>query len=252
MTGNDLLACLPRLWMPPEVRAESVDLGETDALVVRLVGPGATVHFAKAGFATGRAAVRDEYLKLRWLFARGAPVSPPVDCVEAPEVFAFRTAALPGEVAARAKMSAAELVMCAAGALRRFHATPAADWPFGSADVARLAAAAQSLAAGSRPGRSRAKLARLRAAMPSGGRRPPVLVHGDADLANLVAASPAAAFVDCGGAGLADPYLDLYVMADAIETRLGEAAVEHFFAAYGGATPDEGALAYYRELDDFF
>ena len=252
VTGDDLLARLPRLWMPPEVRAEPVDLGETDALVVRLVGRGSSVHFAKAGLAAGRVAVRHEYLKLRWLFERGAPVSPPVDCVDAPDMFAFRTAALPGCVATRAKISAADLVTCAAGALRRFHATPSIDWPFGSADAARLAEAAESLAGGSRSGRSRAKLARLRAAIPSGGRRPPVVVHGDADLANLVADFPAAAFVDCGGAGLADPYLDLYVMADAIETRLGEEAVEHFFAVYGIATPDEEALAYYRALDDFF
>ena len=80
-----------------------------------------------------------------------------------------------------------------------------------------------------------------------------MIVHGDADLANvIVPTAGAAAFIDCGAAGLADPYLDLYEATFAIDARFGEDAVTAFFAAYGSAARDHAALAYYRALDAFF
>jgi aminoglycoside phosphotransferase len=248
---KDILTRLPAHWSAPSVRVRKVELGETDAHVFRLVGSDGQILYAKAGFDAEREPTRMEFEKLVWLHARGAPVSPPLDHIAAADMFAFRTAGLVGLPGSEARLPRADLVRRAAETLNRLHATPCADWPFGSADAARLAEAGQNLARRRKKRMSPGKLARLHESLPSGSRSP-VIVHGDADLANLVMSSSTGAFVDCGAAGLADPYLDLYVMADAVETRFGGVATKAFFTAYGIEEPDEDALAYYRGLDDFF
>ena len=247
------MAGLPAGWVGPGTHVERVALGHGGAYVFRLLGAGGGDYVKTAGGALG-AALREEARKLDWLHAHGAPVARLVDLVERDDVVAFRAEGLPGRPAVQVDLAPEVVVRAVGHALRRLHALPVADWPFGSADAARLAEAGVNLRRRTLkwPVLSRRRLTRL--GMGHGGTtRAPVIVHGDADLANvIVSGAGEGAFIDCGAAGLADRYLDLYEAAFAIDARFGEDAAAAFFAAYGEAAPDHAALAYYRALDAFF
>jgi len=59
-------------------------------------------------------------------------------------------------------------------------------------------------------------------------------------------------FVDCGNAGIADPYQDLALCARSVAHNLGEEWVPVLFARYGLDHVDERKVAYYQLLDEFF
>ena len=248
---------LPPAWLTPgPMEVTPAALGETEAEVFRLSAPGGATWYVKRARGSDAPAARTEFEKLVWLNGRSAPVARAVDCVEERGSVLFRTAAVPGEPALTSALPPHVVVRHVALALRTLHETPSTGWPFGSADAARLAAAARNLETDRRYRGARARragaaaLAQLRE-RGSGTRDRPVLVHGDADLANVLVSPAGGAFVDCGDVGLADRTLDLYVAADSIAARFGEAAVRVFYAAYG-ASPDQKAFAYYEALDAFF
>lgn len=81
-----------------------------------------------------------------------------------------------------------------------------------------------------------------------------VLVHGDYCMPNILidpATRALTGFIDWGGAGVADRYLDLALAARSITHNWGEAWVAPFFAAYGLPDVDTVRIAYYQLLDEF-
>jgi aminoglycoside phosphotransferase len=233
--------------------------GETDAVVWRLTRAGVRPRYLKLAHDAAGAALRLEAAKLAWLQDRGAPVPPLLAVFDEAETVATLSEALPGRPATARPRDAAALAAHLGRGLKRLHATPLAGWPFEDADRARLETARAALQAGDVRPSSFAEAHRLltpAALFASLAAKPPavpVLTHGDADLANvLVTAAGDVGFVDCGAAGPADPYLDLYEMGASITARLGSDHLPAFFSAYGLDAPDPARLAYYARLDEFF
>jgi aminoglycoside 3'-phosphotransferase-2 len=80
-----------------------------------------------------------------------------------------------------------------------------------------------------------------------------VVVHGDATLSNMVISSDlSVAFIDCGHAGRADPYVDLALVAEGLAGRFGATTVDDFMKAYGGATLDKEKARYFLDLYELF
>ena len=59
-------------------------------------------------------------------------------------------------------------------------------------------------------------------------------------------------FVDCGRAGVADPYQDLALCARSVVRNLGAEWVPVFFAEYGLSVVDQERIDFYTLLDEFF
>ena len=59
-------------------------------------------------------------------------------------------------------------------------------------------------------------------------------------------------FVDCGRAGIADPYQDLALCARSIAFNVGAEWVPVLFAKYGIERIDEVRVSWYQLLDEFF
>ena len=106
-------------------------------------------------------------------------------------------------------------------------------------------------------------LAELEATRPAAEAAEPhdlVVSHGDACLPNLLV-DPSTlrptGLVDLGRLGVADRHLDLALLRRSITTpdlneQYGAADAAALVAAYGLARADEGRLAFYRLLDEFF
>ena len=102
----------------------------------------------------------------------------------------------------------------------------------------------------------RRSLAELTAASPPAEQRG--FTHGDYCLPNVLLVDDGAGgfrisgFVDCGNAGIADPYQDLALCARSVAQNLGAEWVPALFARYGLERVDEEKVAYYQLLDEFF
>jgi aminoglycoside phosphotransferase len=83
----------------------------------------------------------------------------------------------------------------------------------------------------------------------------PIFAHGDYCLPNVLVDPDRltlSGFIDWGGAGISDRYLDLALAARSITFNLGAAWVSPFFAAYGLAEFDPARIAFFQTLDEFF
>ena len=80
-----------------------------------------------------------------------------------------------------------------------------------------------------------------------------VFAHGDYCMPNVLVTAEDVAlggFVDWGGAGVADRYLDLALAARSITYNWGAVWVDPFFDAYGLAAPDADRIAFFQLLDE--
>jgi aminoglycoside 3'-phosphotransferase-2 len=267
--------------------AQPITTGESGARVLRYTRAGAPTLFLKTIAADGRA-LGDEAARLRWMAARGVPVPEVLHyavhadreyllLTEVPGVDASVVAAEVAPAGDAHAVGAAAAVVCAlADALRRLHATKATDCPFRHPATARVAEARARAHRGlvdesdfdeERRGRRADELVtELEALAPRG--ETAVLTHGDYCLPNVmlrVGARHAAGaqggggaqvvvsgFVDCGRAGLADPYQDLALAARSIACNIGPRWVPEFFSRYGTNVVDERKLRFYTLLDEFF
>lgn len=271
---------------PPEIAAllrgrsaQPVTIGESGACVLRYARAGAPALFLKTVAAHDRAPLGDEAARLRWMAARGVPVpavrhyalSEGWEYLLLDEVPGTDASAVASGLATAGARRAAPLVRALADALRRLHATPAADCPFRHPASARVAEARERTRRGlvdesdfdeARRGRRAEDLvADLETLRPEG--EVPVLTHGDYCLPNVildigtggapgVAEVAVSGLIDCGRAGLADPYQDLALAARSITANLGPQWVPEFFERYGIGEVDDRKLRFYTLLDEFF
>ena len=234
-----------------------VHIGKSGASVFQLEGVDDPLFFKTAPADELVAEVE----RLRWLKGRAA----------VPDVVAFEQehgvgyllmTGLPGVNGVDAGQDQPEVVTASlASALRRLHAQAIEDCRFDQTVAVQIERARQRLHAGlvdetdfdeERLGRSANDLFRELETwrLPDETR---VLTHGDPCLPNVIFDGKRfAGFVDCGRAGVADPYQDLALAARSIESNLGSEWLSLFFREYGLAAPDERKLAFYRLLDEFF
>ena len=275
---------------PPEIAAllrgrsaQPVTTGESGARVLRYARAGAPALFLKTVAAPDGGPLGDEAARLRWMAARGVPVpavrhyalSEGWEYLLLDEVPGTDASAVVSGLATAGPRRAAPVVRALADALRRLHATPAADCPFRHPAPARVAEARERTRRGlvdesdfdeARRGRRAEDLvADLEADLET--LRPeeevPVLTHGDYCLPNVIldlgpggaadgAEVAVSGLIDCGSAGLADPYQDLALAARSITANLGPQWVPEFFARYGIGEVNERKLRFYTLLDEFF
>ncbi len=239
-------------------------VGEAGAMVYRLGGTGTPDLYLKRGTGASHDDVVDEFARLHWL--RGTGCVPRVLHFEADAAGAWLLSeALPGSTAYQwlqdAPAQAQRIVQALAEFLRRFHATPIDSCPFDATHPLRLAAAQRRLQAGlvdtedfnaARAGWSaEAVWQAMTALLPLASER--VLCHGDYSLDNILLDAPdhVVGVIDLGGAGVADPYQDLAILASCLD-EFDPALADRFFAAYGIATPDLTRLQFHQLLDEFF
>jgi aminoglycoside 3'-phosphotransferase-2 len=262
--------------------AHPVTTGESGARVVRYADSGTPALYLKALPLADGTPLGDEAARLRWMAARGVAVAavrgyavhdgceyllldevPGTDAATVAERVASES---PTHVADRSLIAAA-LVHAIADDLRQLHAVPATDCPFRHPARARIAEARERARRGlvdesgfdaERHGRSAEDLVgELESLAPE--REAAVLTHGDYCLPNVIVEMKAhdggavvSGLIDCGRAGLADPYQDLAIAARSVAWNLGPAWVPALFARYGMRHVDERKLRFYTLLDEFF
>jgi aminoglycoside phosphotransferase len=261
--------------------------GLSSARVERCTAPGRPALFLKFEPLGGPHPLEDEIVRLVWMASTGLPVPRIVAHFVEDGVQYLLTEELPGVDAsvARDNESRRTIVGVLAGALRRLHSMPIADCPFVHPAASRVEEAARRVAAGfvdarefdaCRAGLSaqevlamlvaahEALVAKRRTgdAAPEGA----VLTHGDYCLPNIILrgalAEPVAGwdadgaalsgFVDCGRAGVADPYQDLALGARSITYNFGREWAPVFLEDYGLRIADRERLSFYTLLDEFF
>lgn len=148
-----------------------------------------------------------------------------------------------------------------ARALRELHALPVRECPFNMTLPVTLRLAREQVEAGGvdeddfddeRRGRGAVDLFNeLVRTRPT--REDVVVTHGDACLPNFILNGEyVEGLIDLGRAGLADRHADLALTHRSLIRNLDEAHAERFLDLYGREWVDEGKLAYYRLLDEFF
>ena len=241
-------------------RCDPVHMGKSGASVFRLRTPVATL-FLKTSAIVEKDGLRTEAERLRWLAGR-LSVPDVVAFVREEEQEYLLMTSVPGVNGVQAGRERPESVAAGlAQALRMLHAQPVAGCPFDQSVAAQLERARERVASGlvdeadfdeERVGRTAPDLlAEVDGCRPDSEAR--ALTHGDPCLDNVMFDEGRfAGFIDCGRAGVADPYQDLALAARSIGSELGREWVSVFFSQYGTPHPDERRLAFYRLLDEFF
>jgi aminoglycoside phosphotransferase len=270
-TATDLL-------LPPTLAADlskhsraEVGSGESDASVIRFErATGSAVYLKSRPLdrAPSDRPLFDEAERLGWMHAVGLPVPAVLQYHEWKGREYLLLTEVPGTDASapRSPDQHGAVVTALAAGLRTLHATNISACPFDQSRRVRVAAAEARVRAGRvreddfdavRQGRSAADLhAELLANPPASEDR--VFTHGDYCLPNVLLVGDGGAgfrisgFVDCGNAGVADRYQDLALCARSVAYNFGPELVPVLFAKYGIEKVDEGKLAYYQLLDEFF
>ena len=271
-------ATVPALVLPPSLSADlakhprsEVSTGDSGASVLRFDRPnGASVYLKSLPVAPSNPArpLFDEAERLGWMHAVGLPVPAVLQYHEWKGREYLLLTTLPGTNAAapRPDDHRAAVIAALAAGLKQLHSTNISACPFDASRRVRLAAANARLTAGVvresefdavRQGRPAADLhAELLATQPAIEER--VFTHGDYCLPNVLLQPDGAGgyrvsgFVDCGRAGVADPYQDLALCARSIAFNFGAEWVPTLFARYGIERIDEVRLTWYQLLDEFF
>ncbi len=266
------------LLLPPPLAADlgkhsraEIATGESGSSVTRFDRPGASAVFLKSrtiGTAPSGRALFDEAERLGWMHAVGLPVPAVLQYHEWKGREYLLLTAVPGTDASvpRPPEQHGAIVAALAAGLRTLHATNISACPFDQSRRVRVAAAEAHVRAGvvreddfdaARQGRTAVELyAELVATSPASEDR--TFTHGDYCLPNVLLIEDGAGgfrvggFVDCGNAGIADRYQDLALCARSVADNLGDEWVQTLVARYGLDRVDEGKLAYYQLLDEFF
>lgn len=262
--------------LPPPLAADlgklhrtEIGSGESDASVTRFDRPhGGAVYLKSQRIASSRRPLFDEAERLGWMHAVGLPVPAVLQYHEWKGQEYLLLTAISGTSASAPSASdrRGALVAALAAGLHTLHATNISACPFDQSRRIRVADAKGRLEAGlvresdfdaTHHGRSARDLfAELVAAEPGDEAR--AFTHGDYCLPNVILEDDGAGgyrvsgLVDCGNAGVADPYQDLALCARSIASNLGPELVPALFARYGLERVDEAKLAYYQLLDEFF
>jgi aminoglycoside 3'-phosphotransferase II len=241
-------------------QCEPVRVGKSAASVFRVRGPAGTL-FLKTCAVTEDAGLYAEVERLRWLAER-VPVPEVVSFAKDDDREYLLVTSLPGVSGMEAgRESPAVVTTGLAQALRMLHSQTVAGCPFDQTVTAQIERARQRVASRlvdeadfdeERIGRTaRELLAEVDAARPKD--EACAVTHGDPCLPNVIFDEARfAGFIDCGRAGVADPYQDLALAARSISSNLGREWVAVFFRQYGLRDPDARKLAFYRLLDEFF
>jgi aminoglycoside phosphotransferase len=266
------------LTLPPPLAADlgkhsrsEIGTGESGDSVLRFDRPSGTTVYLKARPVAAGSSERplfDEAERLGWMHAVGLPVPAVLQYHEWKGYEYLLLTAVPGTEASATRHpdKHGAVVAALAAGLRVLHATNISACPFDQSRRVRLAAADARVRAGlvreddfdaSRQGRSaRDVYAELTATAAAPEERR--FTHGDYCLPNVLLVDDGAGgfrisgFVDCGNAGIADPYQDLALCARSIAGNLGEDWVPTLFATYGLPNVDETKVRYYQLLDEFF
>ncbi|WEJ56867.1 APH(3') family aminoglycoside O-phosphotransferase [Devosia sp. FJ2-5-3] len=201
-----------------------------------------------------------EIERLSWLTRMGFKAPRVIDAEQSADRVWLLMSAVPGEDLTHYPDRPDEFVRIYAQGLKRIHALDPTNCTFDHGIDARLALAAQRLAAGlvdetdfdaQRLGRPPADLlAWLHDNRPEVGT--PIVTHGDASTPNVLAlAGRFSGLVDCGRMGVADVWQDLAIAARSIADNIGEEHVPKFFRAYG-AEFNPHRYEFYCTLDEFF
>jgi aminoglycoside phosphotransferase len=271
-------ATAPALVLPPTLSADlakhpraEVSTGDSGASVLRFDRPNGSAVYLKSLPVAPSKSVRslfDEAERLGWMHAVGLSVPAVLQYHEWKGREYLLLTAMPGSDAAapRSDDHRAAVIAALAAGLKQVHSTNISACPFDASRRVRLAEAATRLTAGLvresefdavRQGRSAADLhAELLGTQPAIEER--VFTHGDYCLPNVLLQPDGAGgyrvsgFVDCGRAGVADPYQDLALCARSIAFNFGPEWVPTLFARYGIDRVDEVRLGWYQLLDEFF
>jgi aminoglycoside 3'-phosphotransferase-2 len=239
---------------------DPVQIGKSEASVFRLRTRAGTLFLKTSSVAEG-GDLGAEAERLRWLAGR-IPVPDVVSFAKEDGREYLLVTALPGVNGVEAGRECPDAVATGlATALRVLHAQPVAGCPFEQTVATQIERARHRVRARlvdeadfdeERLGRTASELlAEVEPSRPDDEAR--VLTHGDPCLPNVMFHdSRFAGFIDCGRAGVADPYQDLALAARSIGSNLGQDWVPIFFKSYGVPNPDERKLAFYRLLDEFF
>jgi aminoglycoside 3'-phosphotransferase II len=272
-------ATAPALVLPPPLSADlgkhprsEVSTGDSRASVLRFDRPtGASVYLKSLPVDAPARSARplfDEAERLGWMHAVGLPVPAVLQYHEWKAREYLLLTAMPGidASAPRPDDRRGAVVAALAAGLKLVHATNISACPFDASRRVRLAEAKTQLDAGAvresefdaeRQGRSAGDLyTELLSTQPAIEER--VFTHGDYCLPNVLLQDDGAGgyrvsgLVDCGRAGVADPYQDLALCARSIAFNFGPEWVPTLFARYGIERVDEVRLRWYQLLDEFF
>ena len=266
------------LPLPPPLAADlgkhsrsEVGTGESGDIVLRFDRPNGTTVFLKSrptGPTPGVHPLFDEAERMGWMHAVGLPVPAVLQYHEWKGHEYLLLTAVPGTAASatRPDDERGAVVAALAAGMRMLHATNISACPFDQSSRTRIAAAEARVRAGSvreddfdasRLGKSAKDLyAELVATGPPSEERR--FTHGDYCLPNVLLVEDGtggfqvSGFVDCGNAGVADPYQDLALCARSVEDNFGAEWVPTLFAKYGLDRVDDAKLGYYQLLDEFF
>ena len=241
---------------------ERVHIGCSGTDVFRLTAANAPPLFLKFDTLFTSSGLNGEVERLRWLQGR-LPVPRVIAFANGDDGDYLLTEAIEGATGVDAGRDDPDAVVAAlACSLRSLHAQPIDDCPFDEPLRVWIQRAGERMVSGQvdesdfdteRRGRSAEDLFRELKNFPplKHGR---AITHGDACLPNIIFGNNFAVvgFVDCGRAGIADPYQDLALASRSISSNLGERWVPKFFEAYGLTKVDRQKLRFYRLLDEFF
>lgn len=260
--GNDGMN-FPTKWCE-QFRGAAIErqaIGASRADVFRIRGSNGKDLFLKSEPITVLSELPEEVERLRWLNQLELLGPSVLDTTIEHNRHWLLMSAVPGQdLASATELSPLQIISIVAMALSTLHQVPIAKCPFDHSLEQRIAAAKDRVNANlvdeadfdeERLGRSTADvLAELLSTRPVA--QDLVVTHGDACLPNLMAdAGQFTGFIDCGRLGISDRFQDLALAALSIERNLGRQWVAPFFREYG-IVPDDGRLAFYCLLDEFF
>lgn len=254
---------LPAKWRDEFASAliERQSIGESRAQVFRIRQAGQPDLFLKSEPVATPCELPDEIERLQWMARHGLPAPVVLDVATEHDCQWLLMSAIAGQdLASAARLPPLRVVDLVAAALRALHQVPIAQCPFDHRLALRMAAARHAMDAGlvdeedfddERLGRTAGDAyAELLSTQPQ--THDLVVAHGDACLPNFMAQEDVfTGYIDCGRLGVSDRHQDLALAARSIARNLGQEWVAPFFSAYG-MQPDEGRLAFYRLLDEFF
>ncbi len=242
-------------------RWQQVFIGCSTSHVFRLERPNRSDLFLKiAPHAPGRPLLQEK-LRLEWLRHR-LPV-PQVQMFRERQSYDYLLLSeIPGMVASDEfyKRDAPKAIEQVAAGLAMIHNLPADHCPFDATLDYKIELARERMMGGlvdesdfdrSRLGRTAIDLfAELLETRPD--EEELVFTHGDFCLTNIILKDwRLSGFIDCGGAGVADKYQDISLLARSVELNYGAEWVNVLFESCG-IKPDPARIHFYTLLDEFF